>query len=77
MIDIKDLHYVITKLNGEMHRFNTAAEEGNVQDMYKYLDLIKCAANMVREEMEFQELFNNKQYAEWSADLDAQYYGSM
>lgn len=78
-ISIKDLQYVVSRLNTSMESLNKALEEGNMQKANRYAIAVERRARMLANEIEFQTMFNAeemKQYANMSADLDAIHYGA-
>lgn len=78
-ISIKDLQYVVSRLNTSMESLNKALEEGNMQKANRHAIAVERRARMLASEIEFQTMFNAeemKQYASNAADLDAIHYGA-
>lgn len=69
---IKDLHTVVRNLNNRMKELNAAIEDGNGTSARALAESIARRAKIVANEIEYQELFNNEEYAEWSAKLETQ-----
>lgn len=69
---IKDLHYVVRRLNTRMKELNIAIEDGNAIRAHALAASVERHAKMVANEIEYQSMFNNEEYAEWSAKLEAQ-----
>ena len=67
---IKDLHTVVRNLNNRMKELNAAIEDGNGTSAHALAESIARRAKIVANEIEYQELFNNEEYAEWSAKLE-------
>lgn len=63
-------------LNKEVQLLKECSFTEDFEGLLLQLDAIKSVSAKLREEAEVEAMCNNQDYAKWSDDLDAYYYGS-
>ena len=69
LVSIKDLYYVVRRLNTSMKELNAALEEGNAIKAHSLAESVQRRAKMVADEIEYQSMFNNEEYAKWAKEV--------
>lgn len=65
---IQDLHTVVRRLNTHVKELNAVIEQGDATYAHHLAESIRRDAIIVANEIEYQSLFNNEEYVQWTKE---------
>ena len=65
----EDLHIAVRNLNNRVKELNAAIEQGNSIEAHAIAKSVIRRSNTVANEIEYQAIFNNKDYYKWAKEV--------